>query len=178
MIVARVLDPSSKLAVAAHLTSETSATSLGELVGAESVDVDELYRAMDWLAPRQSRIETALAERHLADGSLMLYDVTSTYFEGRTCPLAKRGHNRDGPKKGKLQIVIGLLCNAEGCPVSVQVFEGNTGDPKTLLPQIEQIRSRFGLKRVVLVGDRGMITEGPAEGRCPSRPRAGTGSLL
>jgi transposase len=158
MIVARVLDPSSKLAVAAHLTSETSATSLGELVGAESVDVDELYRAMDWLAPRQSRIETALAERHLADGSLMLYDVTSTYFEGRTCPLAKRGHNRDG-KKGKLQIVIGLLCNAEGCPVSVQVFEGNTGDPKTLLPQIEQIRSRFGLKRVVLVGDRGMITE-------------------
>jgi transposase len=99
-----------------------------------------------------------LAERHLSDGSLVLYDVTSSYFEGRTCLLAKRGHNRDG-KKGKLQIVIGMLCNAEGCPVSVQVFEGNTGDPKTLAPQIRKLRERFGLKRITLVGDRGMLTE-------------------
>lgn len=158
MIAARILEPSSKLAVAGHLNAETSCTSLGEVLGAESVDVDELYHTMDWLIQRQSGIEDALAERHLTDGSLMLYDVTSVYFEGRTCPLAGLGHNRDG-KKGKLQIVVGLLCNAQGCPVSVQVFRGNTGDPKTLLPQIEKIRSRFGMSRVVLVGDRGMITE-------------------
>jgi transposase len=170
MIVARILEPSSKLATAGHLTGGTSSTSLGEVLGTEWVEVDELYRTMDWLIARQSGIEAALAERHLTDGSLMLYDVTSVYFEGRACPLAKLGHNRDG-KKGKLQIVIGLLCNAQGCPVSVHVFEGNTGDPKTLLPQIEKIRSHFGLKRVVLVGDRGMITE--ARLRQDVRPEAG-----
>lgn len=170
MIVARILNPSSKLATAAHLSRETSSTSLGEMLGVESVDADELYYAMDWLLPRQPRIEAELAARHLSDGSLMLYDLTSVYFEGRTCPLAKLGNCRDG-KKGKLQIVIGLLCNAQGCPVSVQVFDGNTGDPKTLLPQIEKIRSRFGLKRVVLVGDRGMITE--ARLREDIRPETG-----
>jgi transposase len=122
------------------------------------VDADELYEALDWLVGRQDKIETALARRHLSDGSLVLYDVTSAYFEGRKCPLAKRGHNRD-KKKGKLQIVIGMLCNSEGCPVSVQVFEGNTGDPKTLAPQIRKLKDRFGLKRITLVGDRGMLTD-------------------
>jgi transposase len=170
MIVARIISPSSKLATARGIGPETLSTSLGAALGLESVDVDELYRVMDWLAGRQDKIEALLAERHLSDGSLVLYDVTSSYFEGRTCPLAKFGHNRDG-KKGKLQIVIGLLCNAEGCPVSVTVFEGNTGDPKTLAPQIRKLRERFGLKRITLVGDRGMLTEArlredirPAEG--------------
>ena len=158
MIVARIIAPSSKLATARGIGPETLSTSLGATLGLESVDVDELYEAMDWLVARQDKIEGQLAERHLSDGSLVLYDVTSSYFEGRKCPLAKRGHNRDG-KKGKLQIVIGMLCNGEGCPVSVQVFEGNTGDPKTLAPQIQKLRERFRLKRITLVGDRGLITE-------------------
>jgi len=113
---------------------------------------------MDWLLPRQEAIEQALAQRHLAEHTLVLYDVTSTYFEGRTCPLARFGHPRDG-KKDKLQIVVGLMCNAEGCPVAVEVFEGNTADPKTLTLQIQKLRQRFRLQRVVLVGDRGMLTE-------------------
>jgi len=158
MIVARIIAPSSKLATARGIGPETLSTSLGATLGLESVDVDELYEAMDWLVARQDMIEARLAERHLSDGSLVLYDVTSSYFEGRKCPLAKRGHNRDG-KKGKLQIVIGMLCNAEGCPVSVQVFEGNAGDPKTLAPQIRKLKERFGLTRITLVGDRGMLTE-------------------
>jgi transposase len=157
MIVARIVSPTSKLATARGIGPETLSTSLGATLGLECVDVDELYEAMDWLVARQDRIEAQLAQRHLSDGSLVLYDVTSSYFEGRKCPLAKRGHNRDG-KKGKLQIVIGMLCNGEGCPVSVQVFEGNTGDPKTLAPQIRKLRERFGLKRITLVGDRGMLT--------------------
>ena len=156
MIVARIIAPSSKLATSRGIGPETLSTSLGATLGLESVD--ELYEAMDCLVARQDKIEGQLAERHLCDGSLVLYDVTSSYFEGRKCPLAKRGHNRDG-KKGKLQIVIGMLCNGEGCPVSVQVFEGNTGDPKTLAPQIQKLRERFGLKRITLVGDRGLITE-------------------
>jgi transposase len=158
MIVARIISPSSKLATARGIGPETLSTSLGATLGLESVDVDELYRAMDWLVGRQDKIEALLAERHLSDGSLVLYDVTSSYFEGRKCPLAKLGHSRDG-KKGKLQIVIGLLCNVDGCPVSVTVFEGNTSDPKTLAPQIRKLRERFGLKRITLVGDRGMLTE-------------------
>ena len=158
MIVARIIDPCSKLATARGLDSETRVSSLGDVLEIDSVDVDEFYKAMDWLLKRQTKIENELARRHLSDGSLVLYDLTSVYFEGRTCPLAKLGYSRDG-KKGKLQIVVGLLCNDEGCPVSVQVFEGNTGDPKTLLPQIHKLRARFGLNRVVLVGDRGMITE-------------------
>jgi transposase len=158
MIVARIIDPCSKLATARGLDTETQTSSVADVLGVESVDVDELYEAMDWLLKRQPRIESELARRHLSDGSLVLYDLTSVYFEGRTCPLAKLGHPRDG-KKGKLQIAVGLLCNSEGCPVSVQVFEGNTGDPKTLLPQIQKLRGRFGLNRVILVGDRGMITE-------------------
>jgi hypothetical protein len=157
MLVARLLDPGSKLALARGLDGETLTSTLGEILAVESADADELYRAMDWLLPRQARIEATLAKRHLSDGTLVLYDVTSTYFEGRTCPLAKIGHSRDG-KKGSLQIVVGLLCQAEGCPVAVEVFGGNTGDPATLSSQIEKVRKRFGLTRVVFVGDRGMIT--------------------
>ncbi|MFC1526267.1 IS1634 family transposase [Candidatus Latescibacterota bacterium] len=169
LIVARLLDARSKLATVRTLDVETATTTLGEELGLGRVEEDALYAAMDWLLPRQARIEDELARRHL-DHTLILYDVTSSYFEGRTCPLAKRGHNRDG-KKGKLQIVIGLLCNQDGCPVAVEVFDGNTGDPTTVAPQVEKIRQRFGLSRVVLVGDRGMLTQAriredlqPAEG--------------
>lgn len=158
MIVARVIDPSSKLATARGLNLETCVSTLGELLGVASADSDELYAAMDWLLERQGKIEKSLAQRHLEDGTLVLYDVSSTYFEGETCPLAQFGYSRDR-KKGKLQIVFGLLCNAQGIPVAVEVFEGNTGDPSTLAAQIEKVRHRFGLKRVVFVGDRGLITE-------------------
>lgn len=158
MIVARVIDPSSKLATARGLNPETCASTLGELLGVASANEDELYAAMDWLLEQQVYIETRLAQRHLEDGTLVLYDVSSTYFEGETCPLAQFGYSRDR-KKGKLQIVFGLLCNAQGIPVAVEVFEGNTGDPSTLATQIEKVRHRFGLKRVVFVGDRGLITE-------------------
>jgi len=157
LIVARILDAGSKLATGRTLDVETATTTLGEELSLGGVDEDALYAAMDWLLPRQAKIEDELARRHL-DHTLILYDVTSSYFEGRKCPLAKRGHNRDG-KKGKLQIVIGLLCNKDGCPVAVEVFDGNTGDPTTVAPQVEKIRQRFGLSRVVLVGDRGMITQ-------------------
>ena len=158
MLVARILEPRSKLATARALHTDTLAHSLGELLEVDDADEDELYAAMDWLLERQPRIETALAKRHLEQGALVLYDVTSTYFEGRQCPLARLGHSRDG-KRGTLQIVFGLLCNRQGCPIAVEVFEGNTADPKTLRPQIEKLRQRFGLTRVVLVGDRGMLTE-------------------
>jgi len=161
LIVARVIDPRSKLATARGLDGETAFTSLGETLGLSSATPDELYAAMDWLLPRQPAIEQALARRHLAEQTLVLYDVTSPgapgYFEGRTCPLARFGHSRDG-RKDKLQIVFGLLCNAAGCPVAVEVFDGNTADPKTLTEQIEKIQQRFGLQRVVVVGDRGMLT--------------------
>ncbi len=158
MIVARIIDPCSKLATARGLGEETAFTTLGETLGVESAGEDDLYEAMDWLLMRQPVIEVKLAKRHLHEGTLVLYDVTSTYFEGRKCPLAKLGHNRDG-KKNKLQIVFGLLCNIDGCPVAVEVFDGNTGDPSTLAPQIQKLRKRFCLKRVVMVGDRGMLTD-------------------
>jgi transposase len=158
MIVARLIEPQSKLATARGLGNETTFNTLGEMLGVDSAIEDELYAAMDWLGERQERIEAKLSARHLHNGSLVLYDVTSTYFEGRTCPLAKLGHNRDG-KKGKLQIVFGLLCTEEGCPVAVEVFSGDTGDPSTLQTQIAKIRDRFGLERVIMVGDRGLITE-------------------
>jgi transposase len=153
-----VLNPASKLATARGLSSETLESTLGELLGVEDANEDECYAAMDWLLGLQSTIEAALAKRHLSEGTLVLYDVTSTYFEGRTCTLAKRGHSRDG-KRDKLQIVVGLLTDAEGCPVAVEVFEGNTADPKTVASQIKKLRERFALKRIVLVGDRGMITD-------------------
>jgi hypothetical protein len=158
MIVARILEPRSKLATAQALDAGTLHSTLGEALGLETVHEEELYAAMDWLLGRQARIEAKLAGRHLEEGSLVFYDVTSTYFEGRHCPLARLGHSRD-EKKGTLQIVFGLLCNAEGCPVAVEVFEGNTGDPKTLATQIHKLKNRFGLKHVVLVGDRGLITD-------------------
>jgi transposase len=157
MIVARILDPASKLATARGLHSGTLHSSLGELLRVDSADETELYQAMDWLLPRQSRIEQELAKRHLSSGGLVLYDLTSTYFEGRHCPLAKLGHSRDN-KSGNLQIVFGLLTNANGCPVAVEVFSGNTADPKTVASQVDKLRQRFGLQDVVLVGDRGMIT--------------------
>jgi hypothetical protein len=152
LITARVVDPRSKLATARGLDEETASSSLAALLQLASADEDDLYAAMDWLLPRQARIEQALAKRHLADGCLVLYDVTSTYFEGRRCPLARFGHSRD-ERSGNLQIVIGLLTNAAGCPVAVEVFPGNTADPKTVASQVTRLRERFGLGRVVLVGD-------------------------
>ena len=162
MVVARVIDPASKLATARVLDEETASCSLGRVLGLGKVDEQELYEALDWLVEQQERIETALAHRHLKNGTLVLYDVTSTYFEGRTCELAKFGYNRDG-KAGKLQIVFGLMCTAEGCPVAVEVFEGNVGDPSTLASQVNKLKERFALERVVLVGDRGMITQARLE---------------
>jgi len=157
LIVARVIAPDSKLATARALDPNSATSTLGAMLGLEAVEADDLYAAMDWLGARQSKIEKALAKRHLHDGTLVLYDVSSSYFEGRHCPLAKIGHSRDG-KKGTLQIVFGLLCNAAGCPVAIEVYEGNTSDPTTLKDQIEKVRTRFGLSRVVFVADRGLLT--------------------
>ena len=158
LIAARILDPGSKLATARGLAQATARDSLAETLGIGDTDENDLYAAMDWLLDRQDAIERRLAKRHLADGALVLYDLTSSYLEGRRCPLAKRGHSRDG-KRGKLQIEFGLLCDREGCPVAVEVFDGNTADPMTVGTQIDKLRHRFGLHRVVLVGDRGMLTE-------------------
>ena len=164
MIVTRIIDPLDKLATARGLNEQTSLSTVGELLGVAKANEDELYAAMDWLLDRQEKIENTRANRHLQSGTLVLDDVSSTYFEGKTRSLAKRGYSsstsltasRDG-KKGKLQIVFGLLCDPRGCPVAVEVFEGNTGDPTTLTPQIEKVRSRFGIENGVWVGDRGMI---------------------
>jgi hypothetical protein len=158
LAVSRILDPTSKLAAARGLSPDTAASSLGEALGLGAVDEDELYVALDWLRERQPAIEAALAKRHLKGGTLVLYDVSSSYLEGRCCPLAKRGYNRDR-KNGKLQIVYGLLCAPDGCPVAIEVFEGNTADPTTVPAQVEKLKQRFGLDHVVLVGDRGMITQ-------------------
>jgi len=158
LLIGRILDPVSKLAAARTLSPATASSSLGEALGLGAVADDELYAALDWLLERQAAIEAALARRHLQNGTLVLYDVSSSYMEGSCCPLAKRGYSRDG-KKGTLQIVYGLLCASDGCPVAIEVFEGNTGDPTTLAPQIDKLKQRFGLSHVVLVGDRGMITE-------------------
>jgi transposase len=158
MILARVIAPASKLATARQLDAATATSSLGPLLELATVSEQELYAALDWLLSQQSRIESRLAQRHLSQGTLVLYDVSSTYFEGRTCPLARRGYSRDG-KRDKLQIIFGLLCASDGCPVAVEVFEGNTGDPSTLAVQVAKLKQRFHLDHVVLVGDRGMITE-------------------
>jgi hypothetical protein len=158
LIASRVIAPTSKLATSKALDPATAASSLGEVLDLGPVDEDELYTALDWLLARQPAIETALAKRHLEGGTLVLYDVSSSYLEGRCCELARRGYNRDG-KKGKLQIVYGLLCAADGCPVAIEVFDGNTADPATLASQIGKIKQRFGVSDVVLVGDRGMITQ-------------------
>lgn len=154
MVAARILEPDSKLAT----TRWWQTTTLPADLGVADADEDDLYAAMDWLLERQARIERKLAARHLQAGGLVLYDVTSSYFEGNTCPLAAFGHDRDG-KKGKLQVNYGLLTDARGCPVAVSVFQGNTGDPKTLLPHVERVRAEFGIEHLVLVGDRGMISQ-------------------
>ena len=157
LIVARVIHPRSKLATARALNAETAVSSLGRMLQLGPVDQHELYDAMDWLVRRQPGIESRLARHHLHENTLVLYDLTSTYVEGTHCPLARRGYSRDG-KKNKLQIVFGLLCSPDGCPIAVEVFEGNTADPKTVASQVDKLRTRFGLARVVLVGDRGMLT--------------------
>ena len=158
MIVAAAIDGSSKLATARGLRAETAASSLGAVLGLEACDEDDLYAAMDWLLPRQQAIEDTLAARHLAGGTLVLYDVSSAAFEGRTCPLGQIGHPRDGVR-GRLQIVYGVLTSAEGIPVAVEVFKGATGDPATLASQVTKLKSRFGLAHVALAGDRGMLTK-------------------
>ena len=158
LLIGRILDPVSKLAAARTLSPATASSSLGDALGLGVLADDELYAALDWLLARQVAIEIALARRHLQNGTLVLYDVSSSYLEGRCCPLASRGYSRDG-KKGSLQIVYGLLCALDGCPVAIEVFAGNTADPKTLAPQIDKLKQRFGLEHVVLVGDRGLITE-------------------
>lgn len=158
LLVGRILDPASKLAAARALSPATATSSLGEVLGLGDVDEDELYAALDWLLERQPAIEAALARRHLTNGTLVLYDVSSSYMEGRCCPLAQRGYSRDG-RKGTLQIVYGLLCASDGCPVAIEVFDGNTADPMTLAKQVEKLKHRFRLDHVVLVGDRGMITQ-------------------
>jgi hypothetical protein len=154
MIAARVLAPHTKLATARWWHT----TSLAEEFAVTEADEDDLYAAMDWLLERQGAIEKKLAARHLRAGGLVLYDLSSSYFEGSTCPLAKLGHNRDG-KKGKLQVNYGLLTDPRGCPIAVSVHEGNTADSETLLPQAKRLRSEFGIDTMVIVGDRGMISQ-------------------
>ena len=157
MLIAAVIGPGSKLAFARGLRTATATSSLGAVLGVSACDEDDLYSAMDWVLKRKQAIEQALAARHLSNGTLVLYDVSSAAFEGRTCPLGAIGHARDGVK-GRLQIVYGLLCSPAGAPIAIEVFDGNTGDPKTLSAQIEKLKTRFGLTRVALVGDRGMLT--------------------
>jgi transposase len=157
MIVSRIIEPGSKLATARALSEESATSSLAVELGIHIEDDRQLYDAMDWLVARQHRIESKLAAKHLHDGSLVLYDVSSSYYTGTHCSLAAFGHNRDG-KNGYPQIVYGLLCNSDGCPVAIEVFEGNTADPTTLPGQVDKIRRRFRIERLILVGDRGMIT--------------------
>ncbi len=157
MAVAQVIAPDSKLAIARGLRDATAASSLGEILGLGSCDEDDLYAAMDYLRARQQKIEDGLAARHLAGGTLVLYDVSSAAFEGRTCPLGAVGHPKDGVR-GRLQIVYGLLTSKDGVPVAIEVFAGNTGDPKTVASQVDKVKDRFGITRIVLVGDRGMLT--------------------
>jgi len=157
MIVARIINPKSKLATARGFNSETGSQSLGQLLDLEKADEDELYNALDWLLEKQEKIEKHLALKHLESGTLVLYDVTSTYLEGNGCELGKYGYNRD-KKKGKTQIVFGLLCSAKGCPIAVEVFEGNTSDGATLSGQIEKVRKGWGIENVVWVSDRGILT--------------------
>ncbi len=154
MIAERLLYPCSKLAT----TRLWHTTTLAEELAVTEATEDNLYRAMDWLLARQARIESKLAARHLSEASTVLYDVTSSYYEGHTCPLARRGHDRDG-KRGLPIIVYGLLTDLEGRPVAVEVYPGSTGDPTTVADQVEKLRQRFGLTRAVLVGDRGMLTQ-------------------
>jgi len=158
MVVQRVIGPGSKL----QMTRAFSQSTLASELSVEGASEDELYDAMDWLIARQERIEAALARRHLRAGTLVLYDVSSSYFEGRSCPLAERGYSRDG-KRGTLQIVYGLLCAPDGCPIAVEVFEGSLHDDKTLPVQIDKLKERFGLGTVIVVSDRGLVTKANLE---------------
>jgi hypothetical protein len=172
MVVARVLAPDSKLATARGLGEESAFSALADALSLEPVSVDSLYRSLDWLLERQPAIESKLAAKHLREGTLLLYDVSSTYLEGRHCPLAAHGYSRDG-KPGKMQLVFGLLTTAEGCPVAVEVFAGNTADPATLASAVEKARERFGLKRVVWVADRGLLTNARIEAELRPDPDFG-----
>ncbi len=154
MVMARIIEPTSKLAT----TRWWHTTTLPDICGVADADEDDLYAALDWLITRQEHIEKKLAARHLHKGGFVLYDLSSSYFEGKTCPLAARGYNRDG-KSGKLQVNYGLLTDPRGRPVAVSVFAGNTGDPKTLMPQVEKLQKTFAIEQLVLVGDRGMISQ-------------------
>jgi transposase len=158
MIAERLIAPCSKLAT----TRMWHSTTLAQLLAVEDADEEELYAAMDWLLERQGRIEKRLAARHLGEGQQVLYDVSSSYYEGHTCPLVQFGHSRDG-KRGKPIVVYGVLSDVPGRPVAVQVYPGNTGDPSTVADQVQKLKGRFGLERVVLVGDRGMLTQTQVE---------------
>ena len=162
MLVARVLEPASKLATHRSLHDDTATTSLGRLLGVGQCDVDDLYRALDWLHEAQPAIERRLARQHLVGSTLVLYDLTSTWLTGRCCALAARGHSRDG-KRDDPQIVFGLVCTAEGCPIAVEVFKGNTADPATVAAQVSKLKQRFGIEHVAWVGDRGMLTSARIE---------------
>ena len=157
LIVDRLLASRSKLGFVRAINGETASSSLGELLALGAVEDREVYAALDWLLEQQPRVESALARRHLKHGTLVLYDVSSSYLEGRKCPLAQHGYSRDH-RPDRPQIVYGLLCTREGLPVAVEVFDGNTADPATLAAQIAKLKQRFALERVVLVGDRGMLT--------------------
>lgn len=158
LVAGRVLHPGSKLSLAGLLAEDSRSSTLGQVLGVEGADENELYGAMDWLVARQGKIEDALAKRHLTNGCLVLYDVSSSYLEGKHCPLARFGYSRDH-RKDRMQITYGLLCTSEGCPVAVEVFEGNTNDHQTVARQVQKLKGRFGLAHVVLVGDRGMVSE-------------------
>lgn len=162
MLVARVIEPASKLATHRLLRDDTASTSLGRVLGVGQCSADDLYRALDWLHEAQPAIERRLARQHLVGSTLVLYDLTSTWLTGRCCELAARGHSRDG-KRDDPQIVFGLICSAQGCPVSVEVFAGNTGDPATVAAQVSKLRERFGISTIVWAGDRGMLTSARIE---------------
>jgi hypothetical protein len=157
LIIARLLEPAAKLATARMLDPATASHSLGDMLGLGGVSANEVYATLDWLGKEQDFIETTLARRHLKEGALLLYDVTSTYLEGSCCELAKHGYSRDH-RRDRPQLVVGLMCAADGCPIAVEVFEGNTADPSTLSAQIDKLKQKFKLRRVVMVGDRGMLT--------------------
>ncbi len=162
MIAARIINPAVLLATVRGFHVYTASSSIGKILGIEKATANELYEALDWLIVRQENIEKKIAQKHLQEGSLILYDLTSTYVEGNSCPLATYGYNRD-KKKGKQQIVFGLICDRVGCPVAVEVMTGNTLERQTLSGQIEKVRQRFGISKVVWVGDRGIITQDNVE---------------
>jgi len=162
MLTARVISPASKLATHRMLHDDTASSSLGRVLGVGQCGADDLYRALDWLHEAQPAIERRLARQHLLGSTLVLYDLTSTWMTGRCCELAARGHSRDG-KRDDPQIVFGLICTAEGCPIAVEVFPGNTADPATVAAQVSKLRERFGIERIVWAGDRGMLTSARIE---------------